>query len=336
MSRRAWPRPIGDETYSARFARRRPRVHLRGAGRGAMKSRSSRLTGPGRARAGRCPAALETRRAVRPRVQRSRAADEGTGRTASSLPWMTSIGTVDPLAQRAHELLGSIRRGASMGQRQRLGVRFKAPADASSLCLVECGSVKTAKRRTRGSLGSARASSAGCTWPSPVDVERLAERRCIARAKCRPQRRGGRDEHGAGRRALGARRRAVRPSSRPPRERRPDGAVRGRCVHDGERVGGELVLVVGVDGGRAIRLAVAASVEGDDARVAGEVGDLRLPVARVDDRPGRQQQDGGVAGAVDLVEDADAVALDVAVLVRVARPRLLARRLDGAHGSSFS
>ena len=57
--------------------------------------------------------------------------------------------------------------------------------------------------------------------------------------------------------------------------------------------------------------------------MAGEVRDLRLPVARVDDRPGRQQQDRRLALAVDLVEDAHAVALDEALLVGVAGARLL-------------
>jgi hypothetical protein len=47
-------------------------------------------------------------------------------------------------------------------------------------------------------------------------------------------------------------------------------------------------------------------------------------VARVDDRPGGQQEHGRVAPAVDLVEDADAVALDVALLVGIAGTRLLA------------
>src|SRR5688572_29296103 len=47
-------------------------------------------------------------------------------------------------------------------------------------------------------------------------------------------------------------------------------------------------------------------------------------MARVDDRPRRQEQDRRLAGSVDLVEDAHAVTLDVALLVRVAGARLLA------------
>ncbi len=91
-----------------------------------------------------------------------------------------------------------------------------------------------------------------------------------------------------------------------------------RRVQHGDRVGRELGLDVRGDPARAVRLAVAAPVEGDDAEMTCEVGDLRLPVARVDDRPGREQQQRRVAVAVDLVEDAHAVALDVALLVGVA------------------
>src|SRR5215218_2940297 len=46
----------------------------------------------------------------------------------------------------------------------------------------------------------------------------------------------------------------------------------------------------------------------------------------MDDRPGRQQQHRRLAGAVDLVEDADTVALEIVRLVRVAGARLLRGR----------
>ena len=105
-----------------------------------------------------------------------------------------------------------------------------------------------------------------------------------------------------------------------------DRAVGARGVHHRERVGGELrARAYASTPARAVGAPVAAPVEGHDAAVAGEVRDLRLPVARVDDRPRRQQQDGRLAVAVDLVEDAHAVALDEALLVGVAGARLLAR-----------
>ena len=73
----------------------------------------------------------------------------------------------------------------------------------------------------------------------------------------------------------------------------------------------------------AVRAAVAARVEADDAEVTREVRDLRLPDARVDERPGRQEEQGLLALAVGLPEHAHAVALDEALLVRVAGAGLL-------------
>jgi hypothetical protein len=72
-------------------------------------------------------------------------------------------------------------------------------------------------------------------------------------------------------------------------ERQADeqGALRAGRIHDFERVGRELRLVVGRGLERPIGAAVAARIKGNDARVAREVGDLRLPYPRVDDRPRR-------------------------------------------------
>ena len=116
------------------------------------------------------------------------------------------------------------------------------------------------------------------------------------------------------------------PALRPERVAHDRRARGRRRVQHGERVRGELPLVVGRRLQRAVGAAVAAPVERDDAEVARQVRDLPLPLPRVDDRPRRQQEDGPRPGSVDLVEDADAVALDVPGLVRIARPRLLAAR----------
>jgi hypothetical protein len=73
--------------------------------------------------------------------------------------------------------------------------------------------------------------------------------------------------------------------------------------------------------------------------VAREVRDLHLPVARVQQRPGRQQKHGLLAIAAALVEQPLAVALDEALLVGVPRPGLLARGgagLDRRQGHSIS
>jgi hypothetical protein len=85
-------------------------------------------------------------------------------------------------------------------------------------------------------------------------------------------------------------------------------------------VGRELALGVGLGLGRPAGAAAAAPVEGHHPAMARQVGDLHLPVPRLHDRPGRQQQDGRPAGAEQLVVDLDAVALDVAVADRSACP----------------
>ena len=100
------------------------------------------------------------------------------------------------------------------------------------------------------------------------------------------------------------------------RERHEVRALGAGRVHHRERVGD--VVGRGVAALRAVGEPVAAAVEQQHAAVAREVRDLHLPVARVDDRPRREQQHGRLAGAVDLVVAADAVALDVARLVRLA------------------
>src|SRR5207249_2858278 len=71
------------------------------------------------------------------------------------------------------------------------------------------------------------------------------------------------------------------------------------------------------DGPWAVAAAVAPRVERHHAEVTREVRDLALPEARVDDGPGRHQQDGRAAAPVDLVEDLDPVALHIAVRVWV-------------------
>ena len=69
-----------------------------------------------------------------------------TGATASSLPWITSTGQCDPGEQLAHALLVREPR-RELGRDQRLGVGLEAPADASSRCFVECGSVKHCEKK---------------------------------------------------------------------------------------------------------------------------------------------------------------------------------------------
>src|SRR4051795_13354937 len=91
--------------------------------------------------------------------------------------------------------------------------------------------------------------------------------------------------------------------------------------------GGARAVLVGAL--RAVGEAVAARIEGHDAEVARQVGDLELPEARVDDGPRRQEQDRLLAVAEDLVGDADTADIGVAALGRGERP---VGRVGGARG----
>lgn len=107
------------------------------------------------------------------------------------------------------------------------------------------------------------------------------------------------------------------------RQRHEEGALGVGRIEHGERIGGELGYRVMLGAGRPVGAAVAAAIERDDAAVAREARDLRLPVVRVDDRPGGEEQDLGFSAAIDLVEDPDAVALHVVGSHGIGGTRLL-------------
>src|SRR5208337_3565510 len=109
------------------------------------------------------------------------------------------------------------------------------------------------------------------------------------------------------------------------------GPIGTRRVHHRPDVRGVLALRVGFHPSRPVRAAVAARIEHDHAVVPCEPGDLCLPHARVDDGPGRHEQDGLVAPSVDLVEEANAVAIRIALVRGVAGSALLRSRLPIGH-----
>src|SRR6266568_4157475 len=96
-------------------------------------------------------------------------------------------------------------------------------------------------------------------------------------------------------------------------------------VEDRQSVGGVLVLRVRAGIERTVRTAVTARVERYRAKVPCEVRDLHLPAPRVHDCPRWDEDHRRLLVAVDLVEDADAVPLDVALGVWIASACLLAR-----------
>src|SRR3954454_4350913 len=103
------------------------------------------------------------------------------------------------------------------------------------------------------------------------------------------------------------------------RAQREPGDAGGRATRRVEYRGcvvGELDGVVCLARAGAIGEAIATSVEGDDTEVPGEVGDLPLPVTRMQDRPRGHQQDRPLAFAVAFPVDLDPVAFDEALVIR--------------------
>ena len=148
-SRCAWPRPIGEEMYSAR--RRRPRARVQaevGRPRPSTKSRSSRLILTGSRAFGICPEPCRVTNS--PAVASASAAPCLRGRTWSSSPWITSVGqrTREHVSLKLSVLQASpIPRVVSASVS---GSVSSAQPMQSSICLLECGSVKhLAKKNSR-------------------------------------------------------------------------------------------------------------------------------------------------------------------------------------------
>ena len=160
--------------------------------------------------------------------------------------------------------------------------------------------------------------------PAGVCLPALGERlRSAGPRRRRRQRHGRPDEHQT-LDALGVICAEQHRPGRAHRQRDDPRSVRAARVHHGKRVGDELRWRIRLGLGGPIRAAVPAAVERQHAPATREIRDLRLPHPRVDDRPGRQEQDRGFAFAVTLPEHPHAVALDIAGLIRVACSGLLA------------
>ena len=288
-----------------------------------MKSRSSRLTLTGSRAWGRWPDPSSDReRAVRELREPCTGGAGAHGVVASVDDEHRAI---DAGEQFAHALL-VLEPGCELGRDERLGVRLEAPADAVLALLrrVRLGEALR-EEELEEVLVALEPVVAVPLVPADVLLARLAEllHRLQPRGR-RRQRQGWGDEHQLGD-ALGVARREVQRPLRAARERHQHRLLGAGRIHDGERIGGELLLAIRVGPEWPVRAAVAAAVERQHSAMPREVGNLHLPVARVDDRPGRHEQHRRLAGAVDLVEEAHAVALDAALLVGVAGPRLRPR-----------
>ena len=165
-SRCAWPSPIGEEMYSARFRRDLPRTQRsrRRRGRDEVAQEQVHLDRVARMRAGgpspRARSAIAACELGQPRARGAR--PDRVVTAVDHQHW-----AVDPGEERA-DVCSSGSRSASCGRDQRLRVRLEAPADGvlAMLGRVRLGEA-AARRRTRGSPRSGRPSSGGSTSPSP-------------------------------------------------------------------------------------------------------------------------------------------------------------------------
>ena len=241
----------------------------------------------------------------------------------------------DALAQSARLLLGRPRRRClQIREDQRLRAPFEPPRRPRPRSASSSAAPGSAvRRRTRGSRGSPAASSGRCTSPSPRPCRAAPGR---GRAGSSGARAGSwaRTERSPPRRA--------RPRVGRGEHERPAAAVadaadqsvlRPARLEDGAAVGDVLPPRVRRCIRGPIRAAVAAWIEDDGAKVAGEVRDLPLPQPRVRDRRGRKEQERRLRVAVGLPEDADAVPLDVALLIGIDGAALLAACGVEDHGS---
>ena len=247
----------------------------------------------------------------------------------SRSPWITSTGqrTRSHIARASSSLAQG--RAPPRPRGSATPPRPRAPSwTQSSICFVECGSgICWAKKNSRKPLVVAAPVVEVALRPALVGVERHVRRElAVVRMRRRQPGHERRDRRDAEHRRRMRSRRASAPSRRrrraPPRSAScaplASSTARPSATYSHQRVG----LCVA----RTVGPAVPARVERDDAEVAREVRDLRLPEPRVRDRRRREEQERRRCVSVDLVEDAHAVALDEALLVGVAGAGLLACR----------
>ncbi len=197
-SRRAWPRPIGEEMYSARLRRERPRRQRGGGPGGQAKSRMTRLAATGSRRCGRVARALE-RDQPGARDGRGHGRPRGHGPTiASAEPCRTRVGQ-RTWAQSRSAVSRSLSQSASMPRTMVSGSVSRPQPIASSICLVECGSVNIcSEEEVQESRPVAQPVVAVPLGPAGQRLRFLVERvRALLLGGVRGQQQVGRDQHQA-------------------------------------------------------------------------------------------------------------------------------------------
>src|SRR3954471_23620628 len=337
-SRAAWPRPIGEDTSSAHWARAGARVQRRSGCRGApstrvAKSRISALTRTGSRALGAWPEPSRTTSS--PRVSSATRRPRSSGVIVSRSPWMTSAGQRTPATSASTSARLVYAGGASIVRSRTAGPPARPPPDASLPLLLRVAlGEHLGEEEVEVAAVVAAPGRAGVARPALVAARVLVEARHAAAGRVlgREAWHRGRDRDDT-RDAPGVQRGEQQRGRAADGEAHDDRALGAGGVEHREGVAdlGEHAVARGVL--RTVRAARPAGVERDDAEVAGESGDLRLPDARVDDRPRRHEQDRPRARAEHLVADADTTGVDGALDVRLERAHrvasLLARDVAG-------
>ena len=294
-----------------------PRRSSRGPAQArSPKSRSIRLKGTGWRACGQWPTPRKDTSSAP--VAAANAAPRSGGISPSSSPWVTSSG--QRMRPSSSRIAGSSRSGASIVSASVSG----RPSRPHERVLDLLGGVRLREAAPEEELEVA----AEVLLPEvPVGLRPalvlgalLLEVEAGALGQRRGERESGSHEHRAG----DALRVVGREQQRAARDRAvgDEHAARGAGgVEHGERVlgVGPRAIVGGAIG--PVGAPVAASVVGDHPEVPGEVGDLALPEAGVDDRPGREQEQGLLALAEHLVREADTAGLGEAGLAGAERAR---------------
>ena len=232
---------------------------------------------------------------------------------------MTRTGQDTRWRERARLLLVEL--ALERGQHERLGCRLEPPADR---VVERLGRVRLGEHLAEEELEEVAVVRqpvvAVVLLPALVGLARRIPVERVARRDDPAERHGRADEDG-GLDAVRVVGREQQRSLRAEREGDEHRLLGLGGVHDRQCVEREVGLGVARLG--PVRSPVPAPVHHQHPAVPRQVRDLHLPVARVDDRPRRHQEDRRLARAVHLPVQAHAFALDVAGLVGVHRPRLL-------------
>ena len=257
------------------------------------------------------------------------AAPRAAPTTASADPWMTRVGQ-RTCAQSRSAVSRSLGHSVSMARRIVCGSVCRPQPTASSICLVECGSLNTWAKKNSRNPGQSRCQYrrfhlAQPTGDAPGSSSKSVSALLLGGLGGQLQVRADQHQAGDPLRVLGGQHQVVSVTA-PGHEHRPFGSD---LVEYGQGVADGVPRVAGRRVERPVRAPVAAPVERHHPAVAGQVGDLALPRPRVDDLPGRVQHDRGLPGPVGLVPDAYPVAVKVALDVGIPRPGLLVRAGTG-------